>query len=210
MSGLSRARFLSRGARGGLLLAAGGAALALAACGDDEEGGATTRVLPATAPAGMVDDTAVAMLAATAELLAVDFYTRAIEASGAGGDALAYLEAARRNERDHYDTLAEVLGARAPSGLTFAYPAGTFDSIEAATATGSALEEAFVGAYMGAVTTLADPALRIVAARIGANEAQHLSALRAIAAGGDPVPSPSLPAVLTAREATDAVTPFLA
>ena len=86
----------------------------------------------------------------------------------------------------------------------------TFDSAKSIATTGAALEEAFVGAYMGAVTALTDNGLKKVAAQIGANEAQHLTALRSLAAGGALVPNPSLPTVLTAAEATAAVTPFLA
>ncbi len=209
MPDFSRAQFLSRGAKGGVVLVAGGSVLALAACGDDDEPGATTAQDTSTT-AGMVDDTAIATLAATAELLAIDFYTKVIEAGGVEADVLGYLEASRQNEQDHYDALAGVLGDAAPSGLSFTYPDGTFDSPATAAETGAALETAFVGAYMGAVTALKDPGLKAVAAQIGANEAQHLTALKSIAAGGELVPNPSLPDVLTAQEATDAVTPFLA
>ena len=72
-----------------------------------------------------------------------------------------------------------------------------------------ALEEAFVGAYMGAVTALMDNGLKKVAAQIGDNEAQHLTTFRSLAAGGTLVPNPSFPKALTAQEATAAVTPFL-
>jgi rubrerythrin len=210
MPDFSRAQFLSRGAKGGVVLVAGGSVLALAACGDDDEPGATTAQDTTSTTAGMVDDTAIATLAATAELLAIDFYTKVIEAGGVEADVLGYLEASRQNEQDHYDALAGVLGDAAPSGLSFTYPEGTFDSPATAAETGAALETAFVGAYMGAVTALKDPGLKAVAAQIGANEAQHLTALKSIAAGGELVPNPSLPDVLTAQEATDAVTPFLA
>ena len=75
--------------------------------------------------------------------------------------------------------------------------------------TGVALETAFVGAYMGAIPALSDNGLKKVAAQIGANEAQHLTVLKSLDAGGTLVPNPSLPEVLTAAEATAAVTPFL-
>ncbi len=63
----SRAEFLTLGAKGGIALMAGGAVLAAA----------TGR---ATAAAD--GDVAIAKLAATAELLAIDFYGRAIEDGG--------------------------------------------------------------------------------------------------------------------------------
>jgi hypothetical protein len=62
---------------------------------------------------------------------------------------------------------------------------------------------------MGAVTALRSNELKGVAARIGANESRHLSVLTNIAAGRI-VPAPALPEILTAAQATKAVTPFLA
>jgi hypothetical protein len=74
---------------------------------------------------------------------------------------------------------------------------------------GEALETAFVGAYMGAVTSLQSNELKGVAAEIGACESRHLSVLTNIAASVI-VPAPDLPKVLTAAQATAAVSPFLA
>jgi len=73
-----------------------------------------------------------------------------------------------------------------------------------------ALESAFVGAYMGAVTALKSNELKGVAAEIGANESRHLSVLTNIAAGGRLVPAPALPKVFTAAQAAAALKPFLA
>lgn len=214
-----RSQFLSRGAKGGLALVAGGSILALAACGnDDETAGSSTASgssAPATTTAAGTDtagsgggDVDIAKLAATAELLAIDFYGMGIKSGFFKADVLAYMNAARQNEQDHYDALAKVLGKDAPKGLKFTYPKGTFASAKSIAATGSALEEAFVGAYMGAVGSLKDPGLKKVAAQIGANEAQHLTTLKSLGAGML-VPNPSLPKVLTAAQATEAVTPFL-
>ncbi len=204
----NRAQFLGRGAKGGLVLAVGGLALAAAACGDDDSGTASSTAM-STAAAEPVDDIAIATLAATAELLAIDFYGMGIDSGFFTGDQLAYMKAARKNEQDHYDALAEVLGADAPKDLTFTYPEGTFASAKSIATTGTALETAFVGAYMGAISALSDNGLKKVAAQIGANEAQHLTVLKSLGAGGSLVPNPSLPEVLTAAEATAAVTPFL-
>ncbi len=206
-----RARFLRRGAKGGVVLAVGGATLAVAACGSDEQAASTTAAGTAgsTSASSGDGDVAIAKLAATAELLAIDFYGRAIEDGGFTGDLLAYMKAARQNEQDHYDALAKVLGSGAPANLTFVYPDGTFASAKMIATTGAALETAFVGAYLGAITALGDNGLKKVAAQIGANEAQHLTTLTSLAAGGTPVPGPAFPGVLTANEATAAVTPFL-
>ena len=64
MDSTTRAQFLTRSAKGGLALVAGGAILGLA------EG---------TAFGAISADADIAKLAATAELLAIDFYTHAID-----------------------------------------------------------------------------------------------------------------------------------
>jgi rubrerythrin len=190
----SRAEFMTLGAKGGLALVVGGSILGVAAG-------------PALGQA--TGDVDIAKLAATAELLAIDVYTRAIDTGLFEADVLAYMEAARQNEQDHYDALAGVLGSEAPSGLEFKYPNGTFASAKSIASTGAALETAFVGAYLGAVEALESNDLKAVAGQIGANEAQHLTTFKRLEAGML-VPNPSFPESLTAQQATDAVTPFLA
>jgi hypothetical protein len=193
--GTSRAAFLSRGAKGGLALVAGGSLLALA------QGGPAFGTVSA--------DSDIAKLAATAELLAIDFYKRAIASKKFKGDELGYMGAALGNEQAHYEALAGVLGKAAPKGLRFKYPRGSFMSAKSIGGLGQALETAFVGAYMGAVIALKSNELKGVAAQIGANESRHLSVLTNIAAGRI-VPAPALPQVYTAAQATKAVSPFVA
>jgi rubrerythrin len=191
----SRGEFISLGAKGGLALVVGGSLLGVAAA-------------PALGQAA--GDVEIATLAATAELLAIDVYTRAIDTGFFDGDVLAYMEAARQNEQDHFDALAGVLGSDAPMDVKFTYPSGTFASAMSIASTGVALETAFVGAYLGAVEALQDNDLKAVAGQIGANEAQHLTTFKRLEAGGKLVPNPSFPESLTAAQATAAVTPFLA
>ena len=188
----TRAQFLTRGAKGGLALVAGGTVLGLA-------------VGPAAAQGS--GDVAIARLAATAELLAIDFYSRAISSRRFSGDDRRYLIEARANERAHYTALAKLIGRGAPRNLRFQYPAGTFASRMAVAKLGVALETAFVGAYLGAVTALRSNELKGVAASIAANEAQHLSVLTEITS--DRPIGPAFPKALTAAQATAAVTPFL-
>jgi ferritin-like protein len=190
----TRASFLANGARGGLALVAGGSLLALA---EGTALGATTA------------DADIAKLAATAELLAIDFYTRAINSKKISGAELAYMASARENERAHYRALAGVLKSAAPKNLRFSYPGGSFMSRRSIGRLGQALETAFVGAYLGAVTALKSNELKGVAATIGANESRHLSVLTNIAANTI-VPAPAFPKALTAAQATAAVKPFLA
>jgi rubrerythrin len=193
MTDISRARFLSRGAKGGLALVAGGSVLATAAG-------------PAFGAANADSD--IAKLAATAELLATNFYNRAIASGTFAGDDLRYLREARANERAHYAALANVLGAAAPKGLKFKYPGGSFGSRQSIAKLGVALETAFVGAYLGAVTAFQSNELKGVAGAIAANEASHLSILRDLATNRPVLPA--FPKALTAAQATAAVKPFLA
>jgi len=194
MSGTTRAQFLTRGARGGLALVAGGTVLSLA---------------QGTAFGAVTADTDIAKLAATAELLAIDFYGHAIKSGKLKGDELTYLAGALGNEKAHYAALKGVLMGSTPKNLKFTYPKGAFGSRKSIGMLGTALETAFVGAYMGAVTALKSNDLKGVAAEIGACESRHLSVLTNIGAGHI-VPAPDLPKVLTAAQATAAVTPFLA
>lgn len=195
MTDMNRAGFFRLGAKGGLLLVAGGTVLAASS-------------VPAFAQAE--GDVAIASLAATAELLALETYDRAIKTGKFKADQLAYLQAAMQNEQDHYDSLAGLLGDMTPKGIKFKFPPGAFATPKSIADLGVALETAFVGAYMGAVSALEDNMLKGIAAQVGANEAQHLTVFNQLAAGGTLVPNPSLPEELTAEEATMAVTPFLA
>ena len=195
MSDTTRAQFLRRAGGGGLALVAGGSVMGLA------QGSA----LAATASG----DVAIAKLAATAELLAIDFYTKAIASKQLKGDELSYLAGALGNEQAHYAALKGVLGAATPKGLTFKYPAGAFSSRASIGKLGETLETAFVGAYMGAVTALQSNALKGVAAEIGACESRHLSVLTNIASNSI-IPAPNLPQVFTAAQATTAVSGFIA
>ena len=51
------------------------------------------------------------------------------------------MEAARQNERDHYDALADVIGSGAPKGVRFHYAAGTFASPASIATTGVAARD---------------------------------------------------------------------
>ena len=141
-------------------------------------------------------------------MLAIDFYSKAITSKKFTGEDLAYLFEARTSERAHYKALAGVLKSAAPTGLMFKYPANTFSSKASIAKTGVALETAFVGAYLGAVTALTSNDLKGVAATIAASEASHLSVFSDIASGKPIIPA--FPKSFTAAQATTALTPFLA
>jgi hypothetical protein len=127
-------------------------------------------------------DVEIAKVAATAELLAIDVYTRALKARQGGkvifsGATRTYMINARKNEIAHYNALKGVLGAETPSGLSFKYAAGQFSSASKIVNLGVTLETAFVRAYITAAKALTVAELRLVAAQIGASEASHLGFL---------------------------------
>jgi hypothetical protein len=195
MTDLSRAQFVRGGVKGGLALVAGTAVLA-AATGT-------------ASAAGEPSDVDISKLAATAELLAIDFYAQAIKSGVFGGRRERYLKGARDNEIDHYNALAGVIGADAPRGLKFKYPASTFASRDNAANTGIALETAFIGAYLGAIRALDSDDLKVVAGQICANEWGHLIVFTDIVTGlpvGGSFPGPEL----SAAAAGAALGPFVA
>jgi len=194
MTSSNRAQFITRTAKGGLALVAGGSVLA---------------EVSSLALASGVTDADIAKLAASAELLAINFYTRAISSGKFHDrDERRYLHQARGAEVAHYDALRGVLGSATPKGLTFRYPPGAFGSRIAIAKLGVALETAFVGAYLGAVTSLHSNELKGVAATIAASESQHLSVFSDIAHNA-PI-GPAFPKSLTAAQATTAVSGFIA
>lgn len=158
----TRADFLRTTGKGAVGLVVGGTVLAMA------EGVAF----------GQTDaDVEVAKVAATAELLAIDVYTRAINSGIFNGATRRYLINARKNERDHYAALKGVLGSQTPAGLRFKYKANQFRSAGSIVNLGVTLETAFVRAYITAAKAMSTADLRLVAAQIGASEASHLGFL---------------------------------
>lgn len=140
-------------------------------------------------------DLAWARLLIATELLADDFYTRALAAGTTGT-----LHEARANERAHYAGLAALMSengqAPAQAGdIDFSYPAGAFSGRASVRLLGAALETLQLGAYLGAADALVSEPLRGIAARIAANEAQHLTIF-------EPFHS-SFPVALTIEQASD-------
>jgi hypothetical protein len=163
----TRAQFLRNTGKGAVGLAIGGSLLAMT------EGVAFGQTS---------GDVEIAKVAATAELLAIDVYTRALKAKSGGksifvGATRKYLLNARANEVVHYNTLKGVLKGDTPAGLKFKYAAGQFGSASKIVNLGVTLETAFVRAYVTAAKALTVEELRLVAAQIGASEASHLGFL---------------------------------
>ena len=197
---LSRSRFLSLTAAGGASLVVGGSVAGTA--------------LAAPAASGPIADLdlALARLAVSAELLGIEFYNRAIASKKLRGAEVAYLRRALFNEQEHLKAMSEVLTgagqtASTADDFTFTFPKGTFDSRESIAKFGVQLETVFVEAYLGAVGQLAAPDLKVTAARIAANEAQHQGVLMDIA-DGHPV-GVSFPLAVSYDEISDALDAYI-
>ena len=170
---MSRAGLLRRG---GVLLASGSLAAALAA--------------PSSALTAPDADLAALRLLVGAELLALDFQSRALASGKLDPGATAVLKRMRADEQLHYNGLADLL-ARAgqvpttADDIDFAYPRATFASSPSILRLAAELESLQLGACVGASAELQTPEVRVAVAQISANEAQHAGSLNALA--GKPV-----------------------
>ena len=193
-SRVSRAQLFSRGAKGGAAFLLAGSLIDSAAADTIPD-----------------NDLAYARLLVGAELLALDFYARAIASRRLGPDALGYMKRARLNEREHYNKMSEVISGagQAPAvaaDFDFSYPKGAFASKSSIAKLGVTLEAAFMGAYLGAVDGLQTDALKQTVAQIAANEAEHLSVFMRLS-GRSPI-GISLPRSLAIDQASNALDVF--
>ena len=190
----------------GALLARGGAGAAAVLAGSALGG-----VLPSTAAAADTPsdaDLAYARLLVGVELLAIDFYSNAIDSKQLTGAAQGNLRRAREDEKRHYASLAAILDGAGQTPATaedidFTYPRRSFSSRRSIARLGSKLEALFLGAYLGAVDGYEAASLKQLAARAAASEAQHLSVL-AGAAGGSRFGA-AFPRPLTIDRVSDAL-----
>jgi rubrerythrin len=166
---MTRGALLSRGA-------VGGGALLVSASG-----------LAAVAPLARAEtppdaDLAYLRLLIAAELLAIDFQSRALTSGKLRRAAQSLFRRIRSDESDHYKRLARLLTAAGQTPATandinFSYPKGSFHSQGSILALAGRLEHLMLGAYLGAVESVETPSLRLPIGQIAANEAQHQSAL---------------------------------
>jgi len=190
---LNRARFLASGARGATAVALGATTAGLLA------EGALAAPAQTTAATSLSDsDLALARLAVAAEILAAEFYTQAIASKKFAPDGTKNLNRALFNEQEHLKAVSGIISGAGQTPSTaddfdIAFPKDTFASRGSIAKLGVALETAFVGAYLGAAASFADPGLKLTAARIAASESQHLSVFGELAADrpiGISFPSP--------------------
>jgi len=194
---LSRADLLRRGALGGAALAVAGGAFADTASADPIS----------------VQDMAYIRLLVGAELLASDFYSQAVAASQATGEAARYLKRAYMNEQEHYQSVSGILTgalvAPAVSGdFDFSFPTGTFDTPASIFKQAAAIEQMVLGTYLGALGGMQTSQFKTGLAQIAACEAQHASYFQA--QSGQKAFWLSFPPALTIQQASDAMAAYTA
>jgi rubrerythrin len=197
----SRGQFLRNTAKGGLVLATSGGVLA------------SVTGMASAASMTTSSDISTMQAAYTAESLAVYVYTAILanftKFSHPKLQNRDYFVAALADEKAHKAFLAKALGAKTPklTNASFQIPASALKTGQSLLSTGVALETAFVEAYLGASNTFSSAELRLVAAKLAANEATHFSFFDA-AAGGHGV-LPALPSTATIPATVTKLKPFL-
>ncbi len=120
-------------------------------------------------------------LALTAEYLATDIYYK-VTLCGFDGIVKEYIDAARDQENEHVGALQSTiraLGGTVPKRPDFVYPV-TFDTKNQLPVLRvmNALEDAFVGAYLGALPLIQNKDILAAAGAIMGNEATHRCLIR--------------------------------
>lgn len=174
----------------------------------------------ALAQARGVTDLDILQLALTAEYLASDAYART-RFAGFQGATRVYLEAALEQEEAHVKALQDTirtLGGRPVERPQFTYPIQFLPETRLQVARLlNALEDAFVGAYLGALPLIQNKQILSAAGAILGNEAVHRALIRDIRIElNDPeLPAPRVPndrafeVAITAEEAQKAVSSFI-
>jgi rubrerythrin len=135
----------------------------------------------AVAAAQGVTDVDILQLALTAEYLATDVYYK-VTLCGFDGVVKDYIDAARDQENEHVDALQKTiraLGGKPTARPEFVYPV-TFDTKNQIPVLRvmNALEDAFVGAYLGALPLIQNKDILAAAGAIMGNEATHRCLIR--------------------------------
>ena len=149
----------------------------------------------AAAGAATEDELAYANFGASVELLAKDFYTRALDAKTASGAGVAVLKKGRSAAAQHAKALADLLvgaGDAAPveEDFAFEWPASAFASRESMVKTGLDVLRSLLGVYQSASAAVLDPSYRVLYASLAASLGQQVAALSALSprVGVEPFP----------------------
>lgn len=194
-AGLNRSQFIRNAGKGTLALVAGGTVLA------SMDGVAFAKTSSVTK-----SDITTLQTGFIAETLAVDVYSAIVTTYYSklklDPGNLNYFQAALADEKAHLAAWKAALGPKnTPTGFKLTVPAKYVASKSALVSTLTAVEEAFVATYMGAVESFSSNDLKVIAAGVAANEATHYSFLDAILPKGTAVLPAFGPKAITAATA---------
>ena len=132
------------------------------------------------------EELAFANFGASVELLAKDFYTRALGAKVFTGADAAVLREARSAAARHARALSNLLvaaGDVAPAEADFAFrwPAASFRTKRAVTATGLTILRALGGVYQTAGASVIEPSYRVLYASLAGSVGQQIGGLLSLA-----------------------------
>ena len=191
MDAMTRTGFVRGAASGGAAVAAGGALAWLAA--------------PAAA-APSEQDLAWVRFAITAEAVAVTFSARARTVGGWSGDERRTLERATAAHVAHRNAFRTALldlnePVIDPEDIEVELPAAGFASRTTAITLGRRIESILLHGYLGALATIADPAVRRLFAQVTASEAAQHTWLTGLQGPVLTDPFPSVHGIATAAAA---------
>lgn len=146
---------------------------------------AAAQSLPTPAPQG--DDIGFLQFGVLAEQVALDAYRAAAKVDGWTPAEQRLLATIAKQKADHVAQLTAALGANAPQPDDYSVklPARALATTRSARSFLERLEQLLVGVYVAGAAFSADPATRLLIARLLASDAQDLSALRSLR--GQPV-----------------------
>ena len=167
MRKINRGEVPRLGAAGALLAAAGAAAPARAA---------------GPPPTPQADDIGFLQWGATAELVCVRFWDRALDANRFGERIRRLMSAMREADRGHLVALSTALGDEAPTDEDFevVLPNRAFASKAGIIALAEEIEESITRTYLTAVSVAVDPATRLLLGKFLVQDVSHLDAIRSL------------------------------
>ncbi len=157
-------------------------------------------------------DLAFARLLVANELLASDFYAKALDSKKAGRKVQKFLKHAYANEQEHYQSVAAIISGAgltpaAAVDLDYGYPAGAFKNEGSIVAVALELEAIMLGSYLGALDGMQSGPLKAGIGRIAASEAVHNGFLSLVKGRNAFL---SFPPALTIEQASDAMDRYIA
>ena len=154
------------------------------------------------------EELAFANFGASVELLAKDFYTRALGARIGKAGLLREGRAAAARHAKALSNLLVAAGDVAPSEADFAFrwPAATFRTSRAATATGLTILRALGGAYQTAGATVTEPSYRVLYASLAGSVGQQIGGLLSLTSRSE---VDAFPVAMALESATNAAERYL-